>query len=337
MKHLYKFGIFLFLTATTSISEAAARNILGIDGEESTSVGIYIKDLRTGRVLVDHNSRLALTPASVMKVITTASALSVLGTEHRFTTTVSLSGASCGSGQWKGNIVVSSSADPTVKERLGFCDSIADGIERLGIKSLDGSIIVEQTLSEAGPIAQWEIEDVAWPYGAGLFGFNWRDNCVNVTPATGQTKPYVPGLNVELRKSDTGNDLVRGAGSDRLIVYARNPQNKKWILGISVPDPSAVFKAELTEALRKRGIEVSNKKFAGTSDAGKKIYVHCSPSSAEIMLRAIAPGKTRKRAIEREKEIWASRGISPRYTIIRDGSGLTRANRLSARFIGDVL
>ena len=253
MKHLYKFGIFLFLTATTSISEAAARNILGIDGEESTSVGIYIKDLRTGRVLVDHNSRLALTPASVMKVITTASALSVLGTEHRFTTTVSLSGASCGSGQWKGNIVVSSSADPTVeseyfKERLGFCDSIADGIERLGIKSLDGSIIVEQTLSEAGPIAQWEIEDVAWPYGAGLFGFNWRDNCVNVTPATGQTKPYVPGLNVELRKSDTGNDLVRGAGSDRLIVYARNPQNKKWILGISVPDPSAVFKAELTEA-----------------------------------------------------------------------------------------
>ncbi len=357
MKHLYKFGIFLFLTAATSISEVAARNILGIDGEESTSVGIYIKDLRTGRVLVDHNSRLALTPASVMKVITTASALSVLGTEHRFTTTVSLSGASCGSGQWKGNIVVSSSADPTVeseyfKERLGFCDSIADGIERLGIKSLDGSIIVEQTLSEPGPIAQWEIEDVAWPYGAGLFGFNWRDNCVNVTPATGQTKPYVPGLNVELRKSDTGNDHERGVGSDRLIVYARNPQNKKWVLGISVPDPSAVFKAELTEALRKRGIEVSTKKFTGTSDAGKKIYVHRSPPSAEIMrslmvrsdnmfaegmLRAIAPGKTRKRAIEREKEIWASRGISPRYTIIRDGSGLTRANRLSARFIGDVL
>ena len=56
-----------------------AENILGIDGEESTSVGIYIKDLTTGDVLVDHNSQLALTPASVMKAVTTASALSING------------------------------------------------------------------------------------------------------------------------------------------------------------------------------------------------------------------------------------------------------------------
>jgi len=40
-----------------------SENILGIDGEESTSVGIYIKDLTSGDVLVDHNSQLALTPA----------------------------------------------------------------------------------------------------------------------------------------------------------------------------------------------------------------------------------------------------------------------------------
>lgn len=69
----------------------------------------------------------------------------------------------------------------------------------------------------------------------------------------------------------------------------------------------------------------------------RSLMVRSDNMFAEGMLRAIAPGKTRKRAIEREKEIWASRGISPRYTIIRDGSGLTRANRLSARFIGDVL
>ena len=63
-----------------------AENILGIDGEESTSVGIYIKDLTTGDVLVDHNSQLALTPASVMKAVTTASALSINGPDRCFTT-----------------------------------------------------------------------------------------------------------------------------------------------------------------------------------------------------------------------------------------------------------
>jgi len=358
MKHFfYKLGIFLFLTAAQSIG-AVAQNILGIDGEESTSVGIYIKDLRTGRVLLDHNARLALTPASVMKVLTSASALSVLGEDYRFTTSVALSGKRAGAGRWTGDLIVTASADPTIesehfKKRLGFCDSIACALKRMGVENIDGRIVVEQSLSEPGPIAQWEIEDVAWPYGAGLFGFNYRDNCVRVTPATGQTKPYAPGLTVELHKSANGNDLVRGIGSNRLIVYARDPSNKKWVLGTSVPDPSAVFTAELADIMQKHGISVSGKKpDIADCKARQTIYVHRSPTSAEIMhslmvrsdnmyaegmLRAIAPGQTRKRAIEREKDIWATRGISPRYSIIHDGSGLTRANRLSARFLGDIL
>ncbi len=58
---------------------------------------------------------------------------------------------------------------------------------------------------------------------------------------------------------------------------------------------------------------------------------------AEGMLRTLAPDSGRKAAINRERELWATRGINTRYTIINDGSGLTRANRLSAHFIGDVL
>ena len=116
----------MFLSASLS---AMAQNVLGIDGEESTSVGIYIKDLKTGKVIVDHNSQLALTPASVMKAITTASALSIAGPDRRFSTPVVLKGRAEGS-VWKGDIVVRSCADPTIesenfKSRRGFCDSIA--------------------------------------------------------------------------------------------------------------------------------------------------------------------------------------------------------------------
>ena len=69
----------------------------------------------------------------------------------------------------------------------------------------------------------------------------------------------------------------------------------------------------------------------------RSLMVRSDNLFAEGMLRSIAPDGTRKSALQRQKEIWATRGVNPRYTIINDGSGLTRANRLSARFIGDVL
>lgn len=58
---------------------------------------------------------------------------------------------------------------------------------------------------------------------------------------------------------------------------------------------------------------------------------------AEGILRAIAPGDTRKNAISREKELWSNRGIDSNMSQIFDGSGLARGNRLQPIFIADVL
>lgn len=357
MRHTLSTILLAGALALSATIGAAAQTILGIDGEESTSVGIYIKNLSTGKVIVDHNSQLALTPASVMKAITTASALSITGPDRRFATPVVLKGHPEGD-IWCGDIVVRSCADPTVeseyfKGHLGFCDSVAAAIRREGIRKISGRIIVEQTLSNPGPIAQWEIEDVAWSYGAGLFGMNWRDNTFTLYPATGQTKPEIPGLEVELKRSASGNDLVRGVYSDRLIVFARSTTDKKWAVRTSMPDPAAVFRAELKSTLSEKGITLGEKEnAAGENPKEKTVYTHRSPRFAEIMrslmvrsdntfaegiLRAIDPAASRKDVIKREKELWATRGINTRYTIINDGSGLTRANRLSAHFIGDVL
>lgn len=338
-------------------STASAENILGIDGEESTSIGIYIKDLRNGNVIVDCNSQLALTPASVMKAITTASALSVNGPDRCFSTPVVLRGHAQGR-TWHGDIVIRSCADPTIesenfKSRLGFCDSIAAAIARAGVAKVTGQIIVEQTLRDAGPVLQWEIEDVAWPYGCGLFGFNWRDNTFRLHPATGKTEPEVPGLKVELRRSPSGNDLVRGVDSNKLIVYARSTTDKKWVVNTSMPDPAAVFALELTKKLTEKGISLGGKAgTAGETPKEKTVYTRRSAPFSDIMrslmvrsdnlfaegiLRSINPAASRRDVIKREKEIWATRGINPKYTIINDGSGLTRGNKLSARFIGEVL
>ncbi len=226
-------------------------------------------------------------------------------------------------------------------------------MKRAGISKINGRIVIDQPLENAGEIGKWEIEDVAWPYGAGLYGLNWRDNTFTLHPATGETKPFVPGLKIEMHRSTSGNDLIRGVGSDVLTIYSRNPNDKKWAVRSSMPDPAAVFCHELEAKLKAAGITVAGKEIKTDCEAAeRKLYTHVSPAYGEIMrslmvrsdnlfaegmLRAIAPGASRKDCIKREKELWATRGINTKYTIINDGSGLTRANRLSARFIADVL
>ncbi len=198
---------------------------------------------------------------------------------------------------------------------------------------------------------QWECEDIAWPYGAGLYGFNWRDNCVTVYPNTGRISPAAPGLEMKTERSTAGNDFVRGVGSDLLMVYSRNTR-RDWAVKTTVPDPTAVFEAELREKLQDAGISLGTQRRSDAEASETDIYTHTSPTYAEIlkslmvrsdnlfaegMLRSLAPAGLRKDAISREKELWATRGVNPRYTIINDGSGLTRANRLSAHFIAGVL
>lgn len=350
-------NILLFISVFGCYSSLSAQDLLGVEGEEASSIGVFIKDLTTGEVLYDFNSEIALTPASVMKAVTTATALSLLGEDFRFTTQVELHGTPASNGTWSGDLVIISAGDPTVesenfKSNLGFCDSICASLRRMGISEIEGAIVVEQSLSDAGPIAQWEIEDVAWPYGAGLYGMNYRDNTCWVYPLTGETKPYVPGLKVTVKESPDSNDLLRGVGSDELTVFARNTNNKKWSVSTTVPDPSAVLIAQLITILKNAGITVGKKAVSRVGESVHKVYTHRSPAASDIMrslmvrsdnlfaegiLRAIAPGEGRDKAIKREKELWSNRGVDSRYSIIFDGSGLTRGNRIQPRFLADVL
>lgn len=296
---------------------ATARGVLGIDGEEATSVGIYIKNLTTGKVVMQHNAGLALTPASVMKAVTTASVLSKYGSDSCFTTSVRLTGSSDENG-WHGDIVVDACADPTIessnfKSRQGFCDSIANALVRLGVKDIDGDIVVRQNLRDAGPILQWECEDIAWPYGAGLHGMNWRDNTTTLTPATGTTSPHVPGLEVCTVVSDS-NDLVRGMMSDRLMVYTKGQPKADTKLDTTVPDPATVFREELRKRLDAKGISMTGEE--ARAEGNTLLYTHRSAPFGEIMkslmvrsdnlfaegmLRTLAPGASRKSHHRRKK------------------------------------
>ncbi|MDE6499021.1 MAG: D-alanyl-D-alanine carboxypeptidase/D-alanyl-D-alanine-endopeptidase [Muribaculaceae bacterium] len=355
MKGAQRFAAIL-LCAGIAVT-ASAESVLGFEGEETATVGIYIKDLQEDKVIAEHNAGMAITPASTMKALTAATALSVLGPDFSFTTPVNLRGSRSGSA-WHGDLVVNSVADPTLEseyfdKNLGFCDSVISHLRAMGIKSISGRVVVAETLKDAGPVPQWEIEDVAWSYGAALYGANWRDNVFRLWPATGRTQPHVPDLKVELHKDADGTDLLRGAGSNTLEVWGRDINNAKWSLTATMPYPAKVLSHELTERLRNAGVVVGGEKNASTArQESESVYVHKSPAAsailksllvrsdnmmAEGMLRAVSPSDNRKDVIKREKELWDARGISLKYCGILDGSGLSMGNKLTPRVLGYVL
>ncbi len=364
MKHFFLKGF--VLAAAVALSVQAARpdnnNILGLDDGDATTVGIYIKDLSTGQVLVDHNASLALTPASVTKIVTSASAMLTVGPDYRFTTDITLAGRRSGSdrSRWEGDLIINSCGDPTIgsgefKSTVSFTDSIIAGVQRLGIKEITGTVIIVETMRDPGPVPTWECEDIAWPYGAGLYGFNYRGNYVKAFPAKGTTNPPSDLKITLLPSPGDRNDQLRGINSDNLTVWANASTRRKkdWSINTTNPDPAATYVTVLASKLRGAGIKIGDKAVTSRPhEAVVKVYSHQSPTAAEIcrnlmkrsdnlfaegMLRVLDPGGSREDCIKAERDLWKGRGLMTSRTVINDGSGLTRANRFSPRFLGGLL
>lgn len=341
---------------------ASAVNTLDIENGDATTVGIYIKDLATGRVVFEENSSLALTPASVTKTVTTASALITLGPDFRFTTTVALAGHRSATvrSRWEGDIVIYSSGDPTTGSSEfditgNISDSVIAGVSRLGITEITGSVAVVQTMRDAGPIPTWECEDIAWSYGAGLYGFNYCGNTVSACPAKKSTTPP-SSIDINCVYTDgSRTDMIRGINSTQLIIYApaKARRRKNWAVNTTNPNPAATYITVLSSKLRAAGVKTGSKRVtSGVPEAAVEVCVLQSPTAAEIcrnlmkrsdnlfaegMLRAIDPEGTREDCIKAVQDLWLDNGLNSKATIMNDGSGLTRSNRFSPRFLGALL
>lgn len=344
-----------FLLLIISSLSAFSQVQLGFPGEDAASVGIYIKNLSTGKVTASNDFKKAVVPASVMKAITAASTLSTLESDFRFDTNVYLTGT-VDNGVCTGNLIIESCADPTIDSEFfeddysKFASEISNALHREGIDTIRGKIVIHQSLSDAGCVPQWEIDDVAWAYGAGLYGFNFADNAFRIWPLTGKTFPHIPDLNIQVKYAET-SDLVRGINSNYLIAYGPRTANNNWMMRSAMQNPAKAYEHLLEKQLASVKIFLENNSVPETGER-QLLFTHHSPSLTEIlrvmmveshnlyaeaMLRMLAPGASRKKSIEKELNIWRNRNIAPSYNKILDGSGLARANRIQPAFLGDVL
>lgn len=349
--------ILLSLSAILTIVSAMAKVTLGFPGEDAALVGIYVKDLRTGQVVASNESTKALVPASIMKAVTAATAMASLPTDFRFATKVYVTGTMTPEGECAGNLIIESSGDPTIDSDLfkegrdPFSAEIAAALHKFGIKKILGRVVIKENLTDAGCIPQWEIDDVAWAYGAGLYGFNFSDNTFKIWPLKKATVPKIPDLNIEVRQART-TDLVRGINSDNLTVYGPQTSADKWMMRSAMQNPAEVYRPYLIDFLTKKGITVAGAEVGNTTTDMKLIFTHYSPALEDIlremmyeshnlfaegMLRAIKSDSSRKAAIQEQLQMWKQRGVCTDYIKILDGSGLARADRLQPVFVGNVL
>lgn len=322
---------------------------------DTDNTSIYIEDLKTGEVVLDLNGELSLMPASVMKIVTAASVLSSIDPSNKFKTRVTTQGK-VANGVLDGDIIIHACGDPTVESAFfpstsGFIDSIADKIEAWGIKSIKGDIVFNYSSSMEEPVPKgWKDTDLIRPYGTGYHAFNYADNRLAIKFPSLKTNPPVPKGTIKYIRSKRSFSIKRDREANKIVASGRVLKRGRTEI-TSNPDPQASFSLKLKETLDDRGISVTGIKSKTSEGEETEIYTNESPEIidilrsmmhrsdnlyAEAMLNTIAPGG-REKALEVEKEIWTNRGVDTKDINIRDGSGLSRDNRLTAYFLADVL
>jgi D-alanyl-D-alanine carboxypeptidase/D-alanyl-D-alanine-endopeptidase (penicillin-binding protein 4) len=100
--------------------------------------GLFVADARTGEALFSVNADDPLNPASNVKMISTATALDLLGPDFRYPTRVL--GATPDGGAVHGDVYLLGSHDPTLT--VGDLDQLAAAIAARGITRIDGDVVV---------------------------------------------------------------------------------------------------------------------------------------------------------------------------------------------------
>jgi D-alanyl-D-alanine carboxypeptidase/D-alanyl-D-alanine-endopeptidase (penicillin-binding protein 4) len=215
-----------------------------------------------------------LVPASVIKIVTTGTALAILGPGYRFSTTLQYDGTiDPATRTLNGNIYIHGAGDPSLGSQT-FGSSVSSVVEKwaaairaLGIDSIAGCVIGDAEAFERDPVpGGWAWEDIQSGYGAAPCGLNIRENMydLDLTPSGGgvimRTSPVIPGL--KLYNQVTHNPAI---AKSYAYVAGAPFQFERTVLGeisaqitehSSIPDPALFCAQKLKESLSESGVAI---------------------------------------------------------------------------------
>lgn len=275
-----------------------------------TTLGFYAVDLSNGQVLASHRAETNMAPASILKTLTTAAALEILGASYRFETTFACSG-NLVNGSLKGNLHVLPSGDPSLGSRY-FNDGTRPNevyqkliafLKEKGVTAIDGKLILElhQFDSERVP-PSWSFDDLGNYYGASVGPMNCFDNTIYLDFASGRagTTTQLKGMNPDVAGLTFENEVLAARiGYDNAYVYGAPRQYNRSLRGqipenrssfkvkASMPEPELFAMLQLVKELRAAGIEVPQGAVSFRNEVATEKHIfhysHFSPSLTQLV------------------------------------------------------
>lgn len=277
----------LLLLCCLAISSRAqlpqpVKQLLNSPYMQGATFSFIVKDVKTGEVLYSHDIHREVTPASVLKTVTTAAALELLGEDFRFPTTLEYDGE-IREGVLSGNLYIRGSGDPTLgsshfaKDRNSyrpdqniFIPSWVAAVQAAGIKRITGSVVSDEHIFDTEGISpKWAWEDMGSYYGAASYGLNVFDNIHQLYLSTGAAgekpvirgdEPEIPSIHyhnyLKAATVPTDSSFIVGSpfSTDRYI-YGIVPANRtQYTLRGDIPDPALFLATYLNKALEADGI-----------------------------------------------------------------------------------
>ncbi len=275
--------VFIFLISCITIPLFSQREaftaFLADSAMKHAQVSFCIIDADSGNKIFGYNSGTSLIPASVMKLITTSSAIELLGPDYIFKTTIGYTGKiSKPLKTLDGDIVIRGGGDPSLGSEnfeayyTGFPDRWIDAVRSLKIRKITGSVITDDSYYDYLPVpAKWLWEDVGNYYGAGAYGLSIFDNTYRIHLSIGpdSSNPVIRGITPPECRFEFSNWLVAAGTADKGYVFAAPYSTNGWLAGsvpsnmkdfileASIADPPFIMAKMIDQRLRDSGIKVS--------------------------------------------------------------------------------
>jgi D-alanyl-D-alanine carboxypeptidase/D-alanyl-D-alanine-endopeptidase (penicillin-binding protein 4) len=254
MKRVTVFILAMFISAGAFAADNYVAEIEGILADSAlvnALVGLAIYDITSDSMIYGLNADRLFSPASNLKLFTSAAALELLGPGYRFKTRFFYTGKIRKMGRLDGNLIIAGGGDPLISGR--FRDSItevlylwADSLLEYGIEEIDGDIIVDNSFF-AGPElgAGWSWDDLTYWYACPVTALAFNDNCVDLKFLPGEKVGDKARIIIDPETdyiAVTNNTVTLPAGSEFNLDYYRTPSTNyvEFFGGIAIDDSDQV-------------------------------------------------------------------------------------------------
>lgn len=274
MKYFFSVLLNICFISGFSQTEVSIQKFTGTPGFENASIGVCIKNIKTGIDIVSYNKNISLTPASTLKLVTTASALEILGPDFQFNTTLSSRKAN------PQHLIVRGFGDPTLgSEHIDripgdFVDSwVGIIMQNTDISKPLNIEIDDSYFGYRGVSSKWLQEDMGNYFAAGAYGISVFDNAYRLyfntlneetPPPIEKTVPEMKDIvflnMLELNTTGKDNGYINGEpfSNYRKLVGDIPGKRKSFSIKGDIPDPGLFLGQTLADALRNNNIEVEN-------------------------------------------------------------------------------